>query len=108
MKNSKDLSKITLAELNNALQAQEQKRLMRSENYVERALQANLQRNQGEKDKMRSFKKNFNPSIIAGEKKRDFPPCKHCNKKGHPPFKCWRRLGVKCGKCNKLGHHERI
>ena len=108
MKNSKDLSKITLAELNNALQAQEQRRLMRSEDYVEGELQANLQSNQGEKDKRRSFKKNFNLSVTAGEKKKDFPPCKHCNKKGRPPFKCWRRPDVKCGKCNKLGHHERI
>ena len=68
MKNSKDLSKITLAELNNALQAQEQRRLMRSEDYVEGELQANLQSNQGEKDKRRSFKKNFNLSVTAGEK----------------------------------------
>ena len=32
------------------------------------------------------------------------PPCKHCNKKGHPPYKCWRRSDVKCSKCNQLGH----
>lgn len=46
--------------LTNALQDQEQMRLMRSEDYVKRALQANLQNNQGEKEKRRSFKKNFN------------------------------------------------
>ena len=22
--------------------------------------------------------------------KKDYPPCQHCGKKGHPPFKCWR------------------
>ena len=37
-----------------------------------------------------------------------FLPYKHCDKMGHPPFKCWRRSDVKCEKCNKLGHHVRI
>jgi len=45
MENSKDLSKITLTELHNALQAQEQRKLMRSEDSMEGALQANLQSN---------------------------------------------------------------
>jgi len=27
---------------------------------------------------------------------------------GHPPFKCWKRLNVKCEKCNKIGHHVRF
>nr|GME20472.1 Retrovirus-related Pol polyprotein from transposon TNT 1-94 [Ipomoea batatas] len=98
MESSKDLSTITLAELNSALQAQEQRRLMRIEGSMEGAMQAKLQINHGEKDKKKSSKKNS----------RDFPPCKHCGKKGHPPFKCWKRPDVKCGKCNKLGHHERI
>nr|KYP56918.1 Putative transposon Ty5-1 protein YCL075W family [Cajanus cajan] len=26
---------------------------------------------------------------------KEFPPCKHCGKMGHPPFKCWRRPDVK-------------
>ena len=33
--------------------------------------------------------------------KKSYPPCQHCNKKGHPPFKCWRRLDAKCSKCNQ-------
>ena len=40
LENSKDLSCITLAELLNALQAQEQRRLMRQEESVEGAFQA--------------------------------------------------------------------
>ena len=36
------------------------------------------------------------------------PPCKHCNKKGHPPYKCWRRRDAKCSKCNQLGHEAII
>lgn len=72
MENSKDVSKITLAELNNALQAQEQRRLMRSEDFVEGALQANLQSNQGEKDKRRSFKKNFNQVLQLAKRRGNF------------------------------------
>ncbi|XP_068466419.1 uncharacterized protein [Phaseolus vulgaris] len=41
-------------------------------------------------------------------KGRNYPPCKHCNKLGHPPFKCWRRLDAKCNKCNQLGHETII
>lgn len=115
--NTKDLSRITLAELLNALQAQEERRLMRVEGSVEGVLQAKLQINLGEKGKKKknSKKKNSstkeaaaNTSNSNGEKNKEFPPCKHCGKKGHPPFKCWRRPDVKCDKCNKLGHHERI
>nr|GMD40965.1 Putative transposon Ty5-1 protein [Ipomoea batatas] len=93
MESSKDLSTITLAELNSALQAQEQRRLMRIEGSMEGALQAKLQINHGEKDKKKSSKKNSRDAANSnkGEKKRDFPPCKHCGKKGHPPFKCWKR-----------------
>ncbi|KAI3423526.1 Protein kinase domain-containing protein [Psidium guajava] len=40
--------------------------------------------------------------------KRDYPPCQHCGKKGHPPFKCWRRPDAKCRKCNQTGHEAII
>ena len=51
LENTKDLSKLTLAKLVNALQSQEQRRKMRTEGYVEGALQPKLQTNQGEKNK---------------------------------------------------------
>nr|GMC55548.1 Retrovirus-related Pol polyprotein from transposon TNT 1-94 [Ipomoea batatas] len=72
-------------------------------------MQAKLQINHGEKDKKKSSKKNSRDATTSskGEKRRDFPTCKHCGKKGHPPFKCCKRPDVKCGKCNKLGHDER-
>ncbi|KAF2305835.1 hypothetical protein GH714_008300 [Hevea brasiliensis] len=100
---NKDLSKIGLAELIHALQAQEQRRLMRSEGSVEGALAAKVQTNQGGKGKYKGNKKEGSDSS-----KSDFPPCKHCNKKGHPPSKCWRRPDVKCEKCQKMGHHQKI
>ncbi|CAJ2667040.1 unnamed protein product [Trifolium pratense] len=46
LENSKDLSTITLSELVYALQAQEQRRLMREEGTIEGALQAKLKFNQ--------------------------------------------------------------
>ena len=44
---------------------------------------------------------------ISGPK-GNYPPCQYCGKKGHPPFKCWRRPDAKCRKCNQLGHEAVI
>lgn len=44
----------------------------------------------------------------AGNSKGNYLPCKHYGKKGHPPFKCWRRPDAKCNKCNQLGHEAVI
>ncbi|KAJ8620273.1 hypothetical protein MRB53_028802 [Persea americana] len=51
IENSKDVSSITLAELLNALQAQEQRKLMRQERSVEGAFQAISQNNMYKKEK---------------------------------------------------------
>ena len=75
-----------------------------------------MQVNQEEINKEKKFKKrSFNSQQAAsitsnntGVKNKEFPPCKHCGKKGHPPFKCWKRPDVKCSKCHKMGHHEKI
>ncbi|KAL4282230.1 hypothetical protein GQ457_03G037800 [Hibiscus cannabinus] len=40
--------------------------------------------------------------------KKNYPPCQHCGKIGHPPFKCWKRPDAKCSKCNQLGHEAVI
>ncbi|KAG6535304.1 hypothetical protein ZIOFF_000269 [Zingiber officinale] len=116
--NTKDLTRITLAELLNALQAQEQRRAMRREGEIEGALPARH-------NDVGNFRKqkNKNPQAIgegslmgnknkAGDKKAgakvNYPPCHHCGKKGHPPFKCWRRPDAKCRKCNQMGHEAVI
>lgn len=78
LENTKDMSKISLAELMNALQAQEQRRLMRSEEFIEGALPANVESIQG-RQWMRNDKNKIGPKF-------NFPPCKHCGKKGHPPL----------------------
>jgi len=59
-------------------------------------------------------KKSFNKKEAAGstnyinEKNSEFPPCKYCGILGHPPFNCWGRPDVKCDRCTKQGHHDRI
>ena len=65
LENTKDLSKITLAEVLHALQAQEQRRLMRQDHVVEGALPAKHQ--EGESA--------ANSQSKGKGKKKNYPPC---------------------------------
>ena len=94
LENTKDLSKITLARVLHALQAQEKRRLMRQDCVVDGALPA----------KQYKGGSTVNDQSKSKGKNKNYPPCHHCGKMGHPPFKCWRRPDAKCSKCNKLGH----
>ena len=81
LENTKDLSKITLVELINALQAQEQRRLMRQDCVTEGALQLKYP----DSDKKKFFRKNQASSSSETTVsqfqnkgkflKRNFPPC---------------------------------
>ncbi|KAF2296636.1 hypothetical protein GH714_000761 [Hevea brasiliensis] len=117
LENTKDLSKISLAELVSALQAQEQRRMMRQEGTSEGALQAKWQQNSGDKNKKWKGKKgaagssenaatesNSNTSSKGGK----YSPCQYCGRKNHPHYKCWRKPDMRCRKCKKLGHAEII
>ncbi|KAL4376435.1 hypothetical protein GQ457_02G035280 [Hibiscus cannabinus] len=116
LENTKDLSKISLAELINALQAQEQRRLMRQEQVVEGALPA--KHHEVGKHKKKTDRKalvtsaansaNYHIRGKGRNSKKNYPPCQHCGKIGHPPFKCWKRPDAKCSKCNQLGHEAVI
>ncbi|XP_015166688.1 uncharacterized protein [Solanum tuberosum] len=86
LENTKDLSNITLVELLNSLQDQEQRRMVRNEATVEGALQASNSSNDNKGGK--------------------YPPCQHCGKRNHPHFKCWKKPDMRCRKCHKLGHDE--
>lgn len=115
LENTKDLSKISLAELLNALQAQEQRRLMREDTRTEGALaakQQNVEKNKENKKKDFDGNGAGTSSVNAQEKnenrKKSYPPCQHCGKKGHPPFRCWRRPDAQCTKCNQMGHEAVI
>lgn len=98
LENTKDLSKITLAGVLHALQAQEQQRLMRQDHVVEGALQA----------KHREVGTTSNNQRKDKGKKRSYPPCEQCDKMGHPSLRCWRRPYAKCSKCNQIGHEAAI
>ncbi|KAK9133356.1 hypothetical protein Scep_012884 [Stephania cephalantha] len=104
LENTKELSKITLAELLNAMQAQDQRRFMREDRVVEGALQAMHE------DHKKFYKKGPTTSgeNMGSNSWRNYPPCHHCGKKGHPPYKCWQRPDAKCTKCDKLGHEAVI
>ena len=113
LENTKDMSKITLTEMLNALQAQEQRRIMRQEDEIEGALFVkhrekgkNYKKN-GSSQASSSDSRNFNRSN-TGNKKGPFPPCQHCKRRSHPHFKCWRRPEAKCNKCNQMGHEAVI
>ena len=60
LENTKDLSKVSLEELMHALQAQEQRRLMRSEGSIEGALATRVHSNQGGKGKKNEKNKKGN------------------------------------------------
>ncbi|XP_074379364.1 retrovirus-related Pol polyprotein from transposon TNT 1-94 isoform X2 [Apium graveolens] len=112
LENSKDLSTITLAELLNALKAQEQRRLMRQEGTVEGAYQAKSFSKDGGKN--RNWQNKNKPGGFASIESNQnnnaqvFPPCSYCKKTNHPPNRCWWRPDVKCHKCGQLGHMEKI
>ena len=91
LKNTNDLSKITLAELLHTLQVQEQRRLMRQNGMVERSLASN-----------------HKTQSKGNNSRKNYPPCQHCGKIGHPPFKCWKRPDAQCKICNQLGHEAVI
>ena len=67
---------------------------MREEGFVEEALHAKHE--DGGRNKKKKNKKNqqangegaVNNQSKVGSSKGKYPPCKHCNKTGHSPFKC--------------------
>lgn len=83
LENSKDLSSITLAELLNALQAQEQRRLMRQERTVEGAFFVKSQNNRDGKNIKKQNKfggSAFNTRNNKTSNIQSFPPCPHCER----------------------------
>ncbi|KHN19588.1 Retrovirus-related Pol polyprotein from transposon TNT 1-94, partial [Glycine soja] len=88
---------ITLAEVLHALQAQEQRRLMRQDRVVNGVLPA--KHHEVDESKKDFIKKN---QLASNEN------CANNQNKGHAPFRCWRRPDAKCNKCNQIGHEAVI
>jgi len=105
LENLRDLSSITMAKLLNALQAQEQRRLMRQEGSVEGAFQARSQNYKGGKNNKKKHSSNKNGQ---SSNTRVFSPCPYCKKIIIHTNKCWWRPDMKCHKCGQLRHVERI
>jgi hypothetical protein len=99
LEETKDLSSISLVELVNALQAQEQRRMMREEASMEGALYVKGQNSGGGNKK---------PECSNNQNNENFPPCPHCKKTNHHQGRCWWRPDVKCRKCGNMGHIEKI
>lgn len=80
LEESKDLSNISLVELVNALQAPEQRRMLRNEEPIEGVFQAKIEKSSGGKDR-----KNFKKKKAGNNNKNEtYPPCPHCKKTNHP------------------------
>ncbi|KAG6496746.1 hypothetical protein ZIOFF_044618 [Zingiber officinale] len=100
LENTKDLSDIRLAELLSALEAQEQRRLMRREVPVEAmegALPARSQMRASGREKKSWNQQKGNAEGSSSNKGTN-----------HPHYKCWRRPDVKCNNCHKFGHTARF
>ncbi|XP_022897715.1 uncharacterized protein LOC111411412 [Olea europaea var. sylvestris] len=130
LENSRDLSRITLAELLNALQAQEQRRLMRQEGFllkqeiVQKILVTIPEKFEATITSLENsrFVKNYPGRIVecsassrtkkayeAGRlSERTFHLVLAAKKTNHPQNKCWWRQNAKCNNCGQLGHMERI
>ncbi|XP_049355210.1 uncharacterized protein LOC125819827 [Solanum verrucosum] len=112
LENTKDLSKITLAELLNSLQAQEQRRVMREEGILvskhENSGGYKKKNNKKNQPKNEEGAARYSNKSKAGSFKGNYPACKHCGKNGLVSYKCWKRPDAKCSKCNQLGHEAII
>ena len=84
LEDSKDLSKISFAELINAVQAMDQRRTMRRE-ANERVDDASYL------DK-------------ESKGKGKIPQCNHCKKLGHEEKDCWHKEKPQWFKCKRFGH----
>ncbi|XP_071900906.1 uncharacterized protein [Coffea arabica] len=103
LEDSMDVSQMTLPELINALEAQEQRRAIRTEEVIEGAFQAT------NKDQIRQGGINDQEKNSKDEKKNSKnPPCLHCKKTSYLSIYCWSRPDIQCRFCKQMGHMERV
>lgn len=116
MKESESIKDYANRLLSIANRAQEQRRIMREDEVAEGALPSK-HNDYGKNKKKKNMKNhptygenstnNYNKGKV-GNLKGNYPPSKHCSKKGHSPFKCWSRPDARCSKCNQLGYEAVI
>ena len=82
---------------------------MRQEEAVQGVFHIKAQNSGGGKDKKNKKWKNNKLAESSNKQQNDtFPPCPQCKKTKHSQKNCWWRPDIKCKKCGKLGHVERI
>lgn len=89
LEDSKDLSKITLVDLVNALSAVDQRRSMREEENGEKIVGALLAKTSSSKGKGKGVQ------------------CNYCKKLGHEEKDCWHKGKPQCHKCKRFGHIQK-
>jgi len=103
---------ISLIELMNSLQIQEQRRLLRKELLREESNTAEgvfLARSQSSyKAKKKGWKNDKKSDEDDDDKKEKYSSCQHCKKTNHPLWKCWWRPDVVYSSCNQKGHMEKV
>ncbi|XP_052479582.1 uncharacterized protein LOC128034781 [Gossypium raimondii] len=104
LKDSKDLTNITLTELINALYAQEQRRASRLEEHQKGAFQAKT--NSASSKTGYKGKKTWKDKPKSA-RRRD-QPYRHCKRPGHPEANYWFRPDVQCQHCKKIWHVEKV
>ncbi|XP_073219704.1 uncharacterized protein [Cicer arietinum] len=110
LEESKDLSKISLTKLTNALQAQEQRRLLRQEEATKSSLQV---KHKEKAIKVKDEKKFVGQHYGKDTKKKErFLKCGICKRTSHNDSDCWYKgktpPPIQCRYCNKNGHIERF
>jgi len=112
LEDSRDLTMISLTELMNSLQIQEQRRLLRKELLREELNTAKgvfLARSQSSyKAKKKGWKNEKKSDEDDDDEKEKYSSCQHCKKTNHPHWKCWWRPNVLCSSCNQKGYMEKV
>ncbi|RVW14603.1 Retrovirus-related Pol polyprotein from transposon RE1 [Vitis vinifera] len=104
-----DLQTLTIVELTSKLHAQEQRVLMRGDEAIEGAFQANHKGKNSGNLQGKKFFKNSRGKAEGSSRKGKFPPCSHCKRTNHAEKDCWHKGKplFNCNFCNKLGHSEK-
>ncbi|KAG8480134.1 hypothetical protein CXB51_024924 [Gossypium anomalum] len=106
LEDSRDLARISLTELINALYAQEQRRASRIEEHQEGAFQAKVKPSSS--NAAYKSKKNWRDKSKTDASRKWDRPCRHCKRPGHPEARCWFRPDATCQNCKKKGHIEKV
>ncbi|XP_017632675.1 uncharacterized protein LOC108475201 [Gossypium arboreum] len=102
----RDLARISLTELINALYAQEQRRASRIEEHQESAFQAKVKPKSS--NTAYKGKKNWKDKSKTDAPRKWDRPCRHCKKPGHLEAKYWFKPDAICQHCKKRGHVEKV